>query len=229
MCALPSDAPGSHADSPSFGVVVPLKPLGVAKSRLSPLGNAARRELVEAMAMDTIAAAAACPLVDLVLVVTDDLGLASAARAFGVAAIPDGATGLNATLRQGAAELVRRSPGSRPAAICGDLPCLRPEELACVLAQTPARHPSFVSDAAGDGTTVYVAPGLERFAPRFGVASRTAHLSDGAVEVSSDSSPSVRRDVDTPADLREALTLGVGHRTAHAVARLRPLSGNGGD
>jgi 2-phospho-L-lactate guanylyltransferase len=228
MSAPPHDAHGPAADRLSFAVVVPLKPVRVAKSRLSPLGEAARRELVEALAVDTLSAAAACPLVSLVLVVSDDVTLASTVRALGVPAIPDGATGLNATLRQGAAELARRAPGSRPVAICGDLPCLRADDLAESLQHAPRRLASFVSDAAGQGTTLYTAPGLELFAPRFGSGSRAAHLSDGAVELTSASPPSVRRDVDTPADLREALSLGVGERTARAVARLPGLSASGG-
>lgn len=204
----------------AYGVVVPLKSPTVGKSRLSGLGDAARRELVEALALDTVAAVAACPAVGLVLVVTDDVELAAKVRELPVAAVPDGATGLNPSLQQGAAEVVRRGPGLRPAAICGDLPCLRPADLAAVLAAAPRDQPAFVGDAAGVGTTLYLAPDLDRFDPRFGPDSRTAHRATGAVELIEDVPISVRRDVDTPADLHEALILGTGPRTAQAAARL---------
>jgi 2-phospho-L-lactate guanylyltransferase len=200
--------------------VVPLKPPAVGKSRLASLGDAARRELVEALAWDTVAAVSACPLVELVLVVTDDVALARQLGGLSVSAVPDGASGLNASLRQGAAEVVRRSPGVRLAALCGDLPCLDPHDLHAVLASAPSDRSAFVSDAAGIGTTLYVAPDLDRFDPRFGPDSRTTHLAAGAIELSEGVPVSVRRDVDTPADLHTALLIGAGARTARTASRL---------
>jgi 2-phospho-L-lactate guanylyltransferase len=163
---------------------------------------------------------AACALVRLVLVVTDDVELAHRLGRLSVSAVPDGATGLNASLRQGAAEVVRRAPGVRLAALCGDVPCLDPRDLETVLASVPADRPAFVTDAAGIGTTLYVAPDLDRFDPRFGPDSRQNHLSAGALELSDGVSVSVRRDVDTPADLHAALLIGTGARTARTAARL---------
>ena len=204
---------------PAYGVVVPLKSPAIAKSRLAGLGDDARRELVEAFALDTLAAVTGCPAVGMVLVVTDDAALAGRVRELGVSAVPDGATGLNPSLQQGAAEVVRREPRLRPVAICGDLPCLRSEDLAAVLAVAPPDRPAFVGDAAGVGTTLYVAPDLDRFDPRFGPDSGRAHRTAGAVELIGGVPSSVRRDVDTPADLHEALLLGAGPRTAQAAAR----------
>lgn len=205
---------------PAYGVVVPLKPSAVGKSRLSGLGDVARRELVEALALDTVAAVAGCPAVALVLVVTDDVGLAGRVRELGVSALPDGATGLNASLQQGAAEVVRQEPGLRPLAICGDLPCLRSADLEAVLTAAPPDRPAFVGDAAGVGTTLYLAPDVARFRPRFGPDSRHAHREAGAVDLTDGVPASVRRDVDTPGDLQEALVLGTGPRTARAAAQL---------
>jgi 2-phospho-L-lactate guanylyltransferase len=197
------------------GVVVPVKPRRSAKSRLAPLGDELRRALTTAMALDTVAAAVACPAVGVVLVVTDDVALADLVRAAGADAVPDGRPGdLNASLWQGAAELERRRPGVRPVALCGDLPCLRPDDLAAVLRDAAAYDgPAFVADAAGVGTTCYTAPDLAAFAPAFGGASRSAHVDLGAVEVGA-AAPTVRRDVDTPADLGAARALGLGVATA---------------
>ena len=201
------------------GVVVPVKPPGRAKSRLAPLGERLRRELTTSFALDTVSAALDCAEVGLVLVVTDDLDLADRLRPSGAVPIPDGRPGdLNASLQQGAAELHRRDPGLRLAGLCGDLPCLRADELARVLRRAAALDgPAFLSDAAGAGTTLYAAPDLGSFAPAFGAGSRAAHLDLGVVELLLDA-PTVRRDVDTPEDLQAAQALGLGPATAAVLA-----------
>jgi 2-phospho-L-lactate guanylyltransferase len=202
-----------------YGVVVPVKPPAVAKSRLAALGDPARRDLVTAFATDTVLAALECPLVARVLVVTDDVTLARGFRELGVPSVPDGESGqLNASLRQGAAELVRREPTLRPVALCGDLPALRGAELGEVLQRASGGAAAFVPDLAGVGTTLYTAPTLEQFQPLFGAQSRQAHRAAGATELAAGTS--VRRDVDTPDDLRDALRLGVGERTAWVATRI---------
>ncbi|HEY0952880.1 MAG TPA: 2-phospho-L-lactate guanylyltransferase, partial [Nocardioides sp.] len=116
---------------------------------------------------------------------------------------------------QAAAEAVRRWPTLRPVALCADLPALRPADLDAALAMVRSPHPCFVPDAAGVGTTMYVATGAE-FDPRFGPGSREQHLLAGARELA-DVAASVRRDVDDLADLRAAIALGVGVHTAAVV------------
>jgi 2-phospho-L-lactate guanylyltransferase len=64
-----------------------------------------------------------------------------------------------------------------------------------------------------------VAPGVA-FRPMFGGASRARHASAGAVELSLDGVPGLRRDVDTPEDLRAAVALGAGFRTAAVAGQL---------
>lgn len=204
------------------GVVVPVKPGGVGKSRLAELGDEVRRELAAAFAVDTVAATLACPVVGRVLVVTDDLTLVTRLRELGAEAIPDGRPGdLNETLRLGAAELHRVAPTLRPVALCGDLPALRAAELEAVLAAAPAASPAFVADAAGVGSTLYCAPTLSTFTPSFGDRSRHAHLAVGTVELDATDAPSVRRDVDTAADLAAARRLGVGAATAYVLTARR--------
>lgn len=203
-----------------FALVVPVKPSAVAKSRLAPLGDRLRRELVAAFAADTLVAVLATPEVAAVLVVTDDVALARGFADLGVASVPDGHTGdLNETLRQGAAELLRRRPGSVPVALCADLPSMRSDELSEVLRSCPEDAAAFVPDAAGTGTTLYAAPDLARFAPRFGATSRDAHVAAGARELLLPVGSSVRRDVDTPADLAAARSLGLGPRTTWVLTR----------
>lgn len=203
--------------SQQYAVVVPVKPPARGKSRLVGLPDEQRRVLAEAFALDTVSACLAADSVARVLVVTDDARFSTAVTALGCAAIPDGvADDLNASLRQAAAEVRRRWPELLPVALCADLPALRATDLDVTLRRVAAGRPWFVSDAAGIGTTLYAAA-HEEFDPRFGPDSRRAHLMAGAGEI--DGAPaSVRRDVDDLEDLRDALTLGVGARTASAAA-----------
>ena len=200
-----------------YVLLVPVKPPAVGKSRL--LGVADRRALAEAFALDTVAACLGARSVARVLVVTDDAGFSAQLSALGATAIPDGvADDLNGTLRQAAAEARRRWPDLTPAALCGDLPALRPGDLDEVLERETGERPWFVPDAAGIGTTLYSAA-YDEFDPRYGGGSREAHLDAGAREVP-DAPASVRRDVDDLDDLRDAIALGVGPRTRRRAATL---------
>jgi 2-phospho-L-lactate guanylyltransferase len=106
------------------------------------------------------------------------------------------------------------------AALNADLPALRPAELARVLDAAAQFPRAFLPDAAEIGTTLLAAgPGRE-LRPAFGVDSRARHRASGAVELGLAGVDSVRQDVDTGADLRTALALGVGPRTAAMAARL---------
>lgn len=212
----------STSAPPHYGVVVPVKPPAVAKSRLLSLGDPARRDLVVAFAGDTVTAALESPLVDLVLVVTDDAVLARGLAELGADVIPDGTSDdLNGSLVQAAAELHRRRPDLRLAALCADLPALSPAELTRVLGAANEHARSFVADADGVGTTFLAAASPEHFTPRFGPCSREAHRLDGAVEIDLPDVPTVRRDVDTPADLAAAMELGLGARSSLAATGLR--------
>lgn len=200
----------------SFVVIVPVKPPARGKSRLDALPAEQRRDLAAAFARDTVAAARRTPLVEAVLVVTDDFRFAADLRADGCEVIPDGVSDdLNATLRQAAAEAGRRWPGAVPVALCADLPCLSSDDLGAALAEVDG--PAFVRDAAGTGTTMYAAP-RESFEPAFGVDSAALHVTHGAREIGVPV-PTLRLDVDEPADLHEAVRLGVGAHTSEVWQR----------
>ncbi|UXI81029.1 2-phospho-L-lactate guanylyltransferase [Streptomyces vinaceusdrappus] len=203
-------------------LVVPVKPLARAKSRLADTAHdGVRPGLALAFAQDTVAAALACPEVADVAVVTDDAraGRELAGLGAGVVADEPGG-GLNADLALGAAVVRAGRPALPVAALNADLPALRPAELTRVLAAAAEFPRAFLADAAGIGTTLLAAmPGRE-LAPAFGTDSRARHRASGAVELRLDEVDSVRQDVDTGGDLRAALTLGVGPRTAAVAARL---------
>ena len=230
-------------ESARFGwtVLLPVKVLAQAKSRLAVLAGERRLELALALASDTVSAVVACPEVARVIVVTSDPVAGPRLSSLGARIIPearprasdrdnregprpapDGSQHqLNAALMRGAAVAARRWPGTGLAALTADLPALRPAELAEALrAAAATAGPVFVPDAAGVGTTMYaVAPGGE-FRPMYGGASRARHAAGGATELVLGGIAGLRQDVDTPDDLRAAVALGVGPRTAGVAAQL---------
>jgi 2-phospho-L-lactate guanylyltransferase len=201
---------------PGWGVVVPVKALAGAKSRLRPFGDDSRRALALAMAGDVLESVAACPLVRVVLVVSTDPDVAALARALGAQVDDAAPDGLNPALEHGAARLRAADPRLGVAALAGDLPGLRPDQLAAALAQVGPGARAFVADAPGTGTSLLAAGPGAALLPAYGPGSRQRHLDSGAAELAA--AAGLRLDVDTPADLRRALDLGVGARTAAAAA-----------
>ncbi|WP_328315039.1 2-phospho-L-lactate guanylyltransferase [Streptomyces sp. NBC_00442] len=193
-----------------------MKPLALAKSRLgAAVGEGLRPRLALAFALDTVAAALDCPAVRDVAVVTDDPLAGAELAALGARIVPDSpAAGLNAALAHGACRVRTRRAAPAVAALNADLPALRPAELGRVLAAAAGFPRAFLADAAGVGTTFLSAAAGTDLNPVFGGSSRAAHGASGAAEILLDGVDSVRRDVDTGADLRAALALGVGPATA---------------
>jgi len=205
----------------TWSVLIPVKLLARAKSRLAALAGPRRGELALALAGDTVAAVLRCDQAARAIVITDDPVAAGELAGLGALVVPDEPDdGLNAALRHGAAHAAARWPGSGTAALSADLPALRPDEIGRALRAASAWPSAFVADAAGDGTTLYTtAPGVA-FEPAYGLASRSRHAAGGAAELDLGGIPGLRRDVDTPADLRSAVALGLGPRSAPLAAEL---------
>jgi 2-phospho-L-lactate guanylyltransferase len=203
--------------SHTFALLVPVKTLSLAKSRLSVAEVDEREPLMRAFALDAIAAAVASPAVAQVHVVTDDAGF----DVGGAQRLPDEGDGdLNRALHAASLRVRLVDPDLAVAAMCADLPSLRTEDLTDALsAGLTSRW--FVADAAGTGTTLLAAgPGVA-LEPHFGAGSALRHEESGAVPVRAELS-SLRRDVDTEADLAAARELGVGTHTARALGQTRP-------
>jgi len=210
---------------PQFVALVPVKPPAVGKSRMTGVSDDQRAMLAAGFALDVVAACLDSTAVQRVLAVTDDARFAADLAGAGCAVVPDGVAGdLNETLRLAAREAARRWPDLVPAAVCADLPALVPGDLDAALASWSDRGPGFVGDGDGSGTTLYVAR-VETFAPAFGPRSRRAHLAAGAEELPGELA-TLRRDVDDVPSLALARRLGLGPRTASALAGT-PLSGTG--
>ena len=193
-------------------LVVPVKRLDRAKSRLVGAADGgigdrrAHADLVVALALDTITAAAGADGVRDVVVVTSDPMLTAVLRTEGIRCVPEAEPGLNEAYRHGASML-----GRHVGALQADLPALRSAELAAAIAAADGKR-AFCPDRQGTGTTLLMSAPGEPLDPRFGVGSAAAHRESGAIELIGDW-PSLRCDVDTEADLAIAAELGLGPRT----------------
>lgn len=201
-------------------LVVPVKRLSVAKSRLTGAAAAHRAALALAFAADTVSAALRTASVAGVVAVTDDPDVADLLGLLGALVVTDEPdAGLNPALVHGVGVAAARHPGAGVGALSGDLPALRPADLARALGRARGHGCAVVADARGDGTTAYLAARAADFDPAFGPGSLRAHVARGAHLVDGGLA-SLRRDVDTPEDLAEAVRLGVGRHTAAVVARM---------
>jgi 2-phospho-L-lactate guanylyltransferase len=216
LTAMSRSLPDSFVVAGSGGVVVPVKRLSLAKSRLAAYGDERRQALALAFAADVVVAARD---VAQVLVVTDDERAAALLGALGARVVADDPdAGLNPALEHGAELLRSDQPTLGVATLSADLPALRTADLVAVLALVPPGGRGFVSDVAGTGTTLLAAGPGALLAPAFGTGSRTGHLRSGAVELTA--AAGLRRDVDTPEDLEAAFGLGLGEHTSIAVQGL---------
>jgi 2-phospho-L-lactate/phosphoenolpyruvate guanylyltransferase len=212
----PSVAPARDG----WAVIIPVKPSAVGKSRLDVAG-VDRVSLARAIALDTIEAAAACESVAQVYVVTEDATLVTLAHDIpGLRFVPEGdARGIDAAVAVGAETAGERMPR---AALLGDLPALRPADLAVALATADRLARTVVPDAEGTGTTMVTAGTGIRLRTAFGADSFARHIDLGCVPLDVGADSSLRRDVDTAAQLTAAAGIGLGRRTA---ALLTPVAG----
>ncbi len=189
-----------------FVVLVPVKPIERAKSRLAGIPLSTRGRLAVAFALDTITAALATPRVSEVVVVGDDPLIIEASGRLGCRSLPDRG-GLNASLLAAAVQIAATDPSTVLVALCADLPALSAADLGSALASLSVDRPGFVSDHCSIGTTTYAAR-ASQFDPRFGPRSRAAHLAAGADELETEA-VGLRHDVDTLADLAALASLGL--------------------
>src|SRR5262245_31259962 len=222
-----SPGPASQDVTVSWTVIVPVKRLRIAKTRLrGGLPGIEHDALVLAMALDTAAAALASPVVGRVAVVTSDAAVERAATDAGaevIVDVPD--AGLNPALAYAATVVRPKSatdtlPGV--VALAADLPALHTADRtgalrAAELAAQASMRRFFVADAAGTGTVLLAVTRGGLLEPCFGAGSAAAHRASGAIELTGDW-PTLRRDVDTAADLAAAVVLGLGPRTSSAAA-----------
>lgn len=196
-------------------IVVPVKPAAIGKSRL--MGVSDREALARALALDTIAAAAATPRVSRVVVVTDDVELSALVAQWpAVDVVAEGdVRGLDAAVALGAEEAGR---GTARAALLGDVPALTPHDLDAALELAGRVERGLVPDAEGTGSTLVTARPNAVWVSAFGADSAARHRLLGCADLAVPRDSTLRRDVDTAVQLSQAVALGVGPRTAAVLA-----------
>jgi 2-phospho-L-lactate guanylyltransferase len=193
--------------------VLPVKSFAHAKERLNQaIAGDDRQQLAEAMVADVLAALAAAPEIDDVVVVTAEPRAAQTAERAGATVVPDpdergqsaaAVRGIDAALERGA---------ERALLVPGDCPALAPDELARLFERAP-QDPSvvIVPDRHGSGTNALLLTPPDAVGPSFGAGSFARHAARAAAAgatVKVCDLPSLGLDVDTPDDLtalREAL------------------------
>jgi 2-phospho-L-lactate/phosphoenolpyruvate guanylyltransferase len=211
---------GAGESASDVALIIAVKRLGAAKTRLAPVFSAPTREnVVLAMLIDTLTAAAGVASVGSITVITPDAAAAAAAAGLGANVLadptPEGHSDpLNNAIA--AAERTVSESFSNVVVLQGDLPALQTQELAEAIAAARHHRRSFVADRLATGTSALCAFGT-MLDPQFGSDSSARHRRSGAIELTG-AWPGLRCDVDTPADLTAARRLGVGAATARAIA-----------
>ncbi|MEO6793414.1 MAG: 2-phospho-L-lactate guanylyltransferase [Mycobacterium sp.] len=214
-----------RAEQSGIGLIIAVKRLSVAKTRLASAFPAPLREaVVLAMLVDTITAASAVRGLEHITVVTPDDAAAAAAAELGAEVVEDPTPqGHGDPLNNALAVAERAVAGSMAGAMSnivalqGDLPALQSYELDEAIVAARAHPRSFVADRHGMGTAALFAFGTA-LDPRFGRDSSQRHRQSGALELTG-AWPGLRCDIDTPEDLAVARRLGVGAATTRALAQ----------
>ncbi len=211
----------------SLDVLIPVKPLARAKTRLAPdLSAGERAALCLAMLHDVLSAvAAARGLATIhVRVITSDPAVRDLAAAFGAEAVGDAGDGdLNQALTQ-AASALKRGRSSHLFVVHADLPWLTAADLSAMLCGHPAAPGLTLARAVRDGGTNALLCSPPDVVPfRFGRQSCERYLDvarRAGCGVRLIDRPGLSFDLDTPDDLRRAWAQARGRFGHTKTARL---------
>jgi 2-phospho-L-lactate guanylyltransferase len=204
------------------GLIIAVKRLAAAKTRLAPMFSAAAREnIVLGMLVDTLTAAAEVRDLCRITVVTPDAVAAATAVDLGAQVLPDPTPDGHLNPLNNAVTAAERAMSEfvpNLVVLQGDLPALQTRELTEAIAAARQHRRSFVADRAGTGTAALFAFGVA-LDPHFGPNSCALHRRSGAVELTG-AWPGLRCDIDTPDDLAAARRLRLGPATERALEAL---------
>jgi 2-phospho-L-lactate guanylyltransferase len=205
--------------------VVPVKRFTLAKSRLAPGVEAARKpELVAAMVADVLEAIARARAIERTIVVSQEPLAAELAAAAGAELISDFEDGSHSAAAL-AGIAVAVAAGARCVALLpGDCPLLDPRELDKMLTGVPDPYVAVIPDRHGTGTNALVLAPPDAIEPSFGEGSKERHIAAAraaGIPFGVEELASLGLDLDTPADI-VALTMAVergggAKRTAKAL------------
>ena len=222
--------PNSPRPGERWTAIVPVRSLTEGKSRLLT-GSSPAPSLIEAFARDVLRACGESANIGRTIVVSPDASIETLAREANSDFVPEAsASGINEAIASVRAVC---EPNQPVIGILADTPCLTGATLDAVLTHARDYDVSFVSDAAGTGSTMWCAqvPGARSF---FGSHSRAHHRASGAVELGSTAKSGddaylwtrARRDVDTDVDLWDAHRIGLGPATTHVYEQRADSKGD---
>jgi 2-phospho-L-lactate guanylyltransferase len=210
--------------------ILPVKTFARAKQRLGDAVDAPERaELAAAMVGDVLAALAAVPALEDVVVVTSEERAAAAARVAGAHVVADPAEAGQSAAAELGIEAATARGAARVLLVPGDCPAVDPAELAALLERTAGRRSVvIVPDRHGSGTNALLIAPPDALVPSFGPGSFARHAARaraGGAAVSIAQAASLALDVDTPGDLaalRAALAArpGAAPRTRAVLTRV---------
>jgi 2-phospho-L-lactate/phosphoenolpyruvate guanylyltransferase len=205
--------------------VVPVKRFAVAKSRLAPGVDAARKpELVAAMVADVLEAIGRARTIERTIVVSQEPAAVELAAAAGAELIDDFDDASHSGAALAGARAAAAAGADCVALLPGDCPLLDPRELDRMLTGVPDRYVAVIPDRHGTGTNALVLAPPEAIEPSFGEGSKERHVAAAraaGIPFGVEELPSLGLDLDTPADI-VALTMrvesgGGAKRTAKAL------------
>lgn len=206
----------------SWSVVLPVKPFGIAKSRMH-CEDSERADLARAMALDVLDVLIGSTKVRSILVVTADAEMTSRARSVGATVLQDRPFLWSDPLNQGVTQAARWLGNHRPddgvAIVLSDLAALQREELDDVLSAAQDHDKGFVPNVRGSGSTILTARDGRFLSSAYGDGSALAHSRLGHRRLMG-APRGAMLDLDTLHDLRTAMP-DLGARTARAARSLR--------
>ena len=189
-------------------VIIPVKPLNRAKSRLSGvLSPEQRYHLAETMLRHVLCVVNTVPQVEGTLVISRDNKVLSIAREYGARTVQESGTPeLNSALMR-ATQVVARWKGAAVFILPADLPLIAPEDITSMIEMSGRSAQSVViaTDKHDDGTNAMFIrpPGLIRYAYGEGSYARHKQLAEAAgAQVHIYRSERLLLDIDVPADLQ---------------------------
>jgi 2-phospho-L-lactate guanylyltransferase len=205
--------------------VVPVKRFAVAKSRLAPgVEDARKPELVAAMVADVLEAIGQARAIERTIVVSQEPRAADLAAAAGADLVSDFDDASHSAAALAGVRAAAASGARCVALLPGDCPLLDSRELDKMLTGVPDPYVAVIPDRHGTGTNALVLAPPDAIEPSFGEGSKARHVAAAraaGIPFGVEELPSLGLDLDTPADI-VALTMrverdGGAKRTAKAL------------
>lgn len=198
----------ARADIMGVWVIIPVKPLNRAKSRLSGVLTPEQRyHLAETMLRHVLSVVQTVPQVLGTLVISRDNKVLSIAREYNAHTVQESGTPALNTALMRATQVIARWKGSAVLILPADLPLIAGEDVSAIIEMSGRAPQSVViaTDQHEDGTNALFVrpPGLVEYA--YGAGSYKRHkqiAQDAGAEVKVYHSERLLLDIDVPADLQ---------------------------